>query len=592
MFRCTSRMPTTSLALARSPWWPGLVLTLGLSASYLQAQTPENPIPAAAQSSNNEPAAPMEAPASAPEATAAEPQARTAEPELATPAEAQAAAQAVMVLGEPLHNAASVLPSYSEPGSKALWFTASGNDASRPLLDFIANIHRDGLLPADYHQDALQRHCQSAKLTPELTNDCELLMADAFFTLADHLANGKVDPQSLTPEWKAKVKIQTVAPLFTALRQGQNAVDLLKSLRPKAPEYAAMMEELPKLQARLANVPAWPALALKPSIKDDMEDTRLPAIIERLQFWGDLDAQYTPSGRLDDTLQVALKQFQSRHGLETDGLAGKTTLQALNASPEFRLQQLISNLERWRWQAEDLGHKHIIVNIPSYELTGVIDNQVVLKKPVIVGRDTRRTPIFSSRISHIILNPNWNVPTKLAVEDKLPEIQRDPQFFSKLGITVYERDRVVDPAGVNWRRLGKGNFPFRLVQQPGPQNALGQVKFVIPNTDDIYLHDTPTRNLFNRGERAFSSGCIRVHKPMELALWLVAEQGWDTTKLDTQLAEGTTQTLSLKQPVPVHLRYWTVILDDQQQIRFRHDLYDRDLALWKALQQPLLPRTP
>ncbi|RYZ94238.1 MAG: peptidoglycan-binding protein, partial [Moraxellaceae bacterium] len=154
--------------------------------------------------------------------------------------------------------------------------------------------------------------------------------------------------------------------------------------------------------------------------------------------------------------------------------------------------------------------------------------------------------------------------------------------------TVYERDRVVDVAGVNWRRLGKGNFPFRLVQQPGPQNALGQVKFMIPNTDDIYLHDTSSRNLFSRAERAFSSGCIRVHKPLELALWILGDQGWTMEKIEEAVALGTTQAVAVRQPVPVHLEYWTVILDEESKVSYRHDLYERDAALWRALHQPII----
>ncbi|HMW50013.1 MAG TPA: L,D-transpeptidase family protein, partial [Cellvibrionaceae bacterium] len=149
----------------------------------------------------------------------------------------------------------------------------------------------------------------------------------------------------------------------------------------------------------------------------------------------------------------------------------------------------------------------------------------------------------------------------------------------------------VDVAGVNWRRLGKGNFPFRLVQQPGPQNALGQVKFMIPNTDDIYLHDTNTRNLFSRAERAFSSGCIRVHKPLELAEWILGEQGWDMEKIQETIDLGITQTIAVKHPVPVHLEYWTVVLDDEGNVSYRTDLYERDVALWRALRQPITAPT-
>jgi L,D-transpeptidase YcbB len=422
----------------------------------------------------------------------------------------------------------------------------------------------------------------------ELQKNCDLLLSDGFITLANHLANGKVNPTSLTPEWKTQTKLINLNPLLNEVAKGADAVDLLIALRPKSAEYKALREEIPKLRARLGDAPPWESLALKPSIKKDMEDARLGPIIERLMYWGDLPKSYQSTGTFDAQLQDAVGRFQKRSSLDVDKVIGKSTLVALNASPEFHLQQLVGNLERWRWLPKDLGRKHVLVNIPSFELIGVVDDQVVLKKPVIVGRNYRRTPIFSSRISHLIFNPTWTVPPKLAVEDKLPEIQKDPNFFAKLGITVYERDRIVNVAGVNWHRLGKGNFPFRLVQQPGPQNALGRVKFMIPNTDDIYLHDTNTPNLFNRAERAFSSGCIRVHNPLELAQWILGEQGWDLEKIQEAIDIGPTQTITVKHPVPVHLEYWTVVLDEEGKVSYRTDLYDRDSALWRALNKPII----
>ncbi len=454
------------------------------------------------------------------------------------------------------------------------------------MLDAIAQVEIEGLLPTDYHQSALQAHCTPTTFTPPDAPACELLFSDAFLTLAHHLASGKVAPESLTPEWKRKSPPIQAAPLMQQLKGGKTVAELLSLLRPKAPEYAALMAELKIMRERSTRAPEWPAMANTPAIKAQMEDPRLPLITERLKFWGDLPQDYVGTQSYDATLQAGIKHFQQRNGLDDDGVIGKSSLQALNLGPSHRVKQLIGNLERWRWLPEDLGQKYIMVNIPSFELKVVVGNQVVLHKPVIVGRSARHTPIFSSRINRLIFNPTWTVPTKIAVEDKLPEIRRDPDFLQKLGIVVYERDRVVDPAGVNWRRLNKNNFPFRLVQQPGPQNALGQVKFVIPNTDDIYMHDTPTRNLFSRAERAFSSGCIRVHKPLELVEWLLAAQDWDMAKIEAAIATGETQAIELKIPVPVHLEYWTAILDGTGAIAFRTDLYDRDLSLWQALQSP------
>jgi murein L,D-transpeptidase YcbB/YkuD len=500
-------------------------------------------------------------------------------------------AQGRTLLGESLASETSLTIFY-DTHPQPLWYTPNGQANRQKLLAFIGGIADEGLLPQDYHLNSLQAKCSGDNLLPELQKTCDQLLSDGFITLANHLAHGKVNPTSLTPEWKTRTKVVDLTPLLAKVAQGQDPVELLTALRPQAAEYQAMRAEIPKLRPRLTDVPPWEALALKPAIKPDKPDPRLGPIIERLMYWGDLSKSYQSTGLLDAELQAAVKRFQKRLSLDVDAVIGASTLVALNASPEFRMQQLVGNLERWRWLPDDLGHKYLLVNIPSFELKGIIDNQVVLRKPVIVGRNARRTPIFNSRINNLIFNPSWKVPPKLAVEDKLPEIQKDPQFFAKLGITVYERDRVVDVLGVNWRRLGKGNFPFRLVQQPGPQNALGQVKFMIPNTDDIYLHDTPTRNLFNRAERAFSSGCIRVHKPLELAEWILAEQGWDMEKIEEAVLLETTQAVAVKTPVPVHLAYWTVVLDDEGKVSYRTDLYERDLALWRALNQPITLSEP
>lgn len=491
------------------------------------------------------------------------------------------------ILGEPLAHESAIMSHYdSHP--EVLWYTQNAYPNRRKLLSFIGSIADEGLLPQDYHLAALERHCSADSMTLELQKNCDLLLSDGFITLANHLANGKVNPTSLTPEWKTQTKVINLNPLLGDILKGADAVELLTALRPKSAEYQALREGIPKLRARLGDAPPWESLPLKPSIKKDMEDARLGPIIERLMYWGDLPKSYQSTGTYDSQLQDAVGRFQKRSSLDVDKVIGRSTLIALNASPEFHLRQLVGNLERWRWLPKDLGRKYILVNIPSFELKGVIDDQVVLKKPVIVGRNYRRTPIFSSRISHLIVNPTWTVPSKLAVEDKLPEIQKDPNFFAKLGITVYERDRIVNVSGVNWHRLGKGNFPFRLVQQPGPQNALGRVKFMIPNTDDIYLHDTNTPNLFNRAERAFSSGCIRVHNPLELAQWILGEQGWDLEKIQEAIDTGPTQTISVKHPVPMHLEYWTVVLDDEGKLSHRTDLYDRDTALWQALNKSII----
>jgi murein L,D-transpeptidase YcbB/YkuD len=205
-----------------------------------------------------------------------------------------------------------------------------------------------------------------------------------------------------------------------------------------------------------------------------------------------------------------------------------------------------------------------------------------------VGRDYRRTPVFSGKIGYLVLNPTWTAPMKLAVKDLLPAIQKDPDYLRRLGITVFDRNQnTVDPATVDWATVSGRNFPYRFVQSPGPLNAMGQVKFMFPNTFDVYLHDTPSRDLFTKKDRAFSSGCVRVSEPLELAAWLLKDSGMDRERIDAIVAKGDFQTVFLKKPIPVHIEYWTAWVDSQGEVNFRKDLYQRDPPLNAALAAPL-----
>jgi murein L,D-transpeptidase YcbB/YkuD len=219
----------------------------------------------------------------------------------------------------------------------------------------------------------------------------------------------------------------------------------------------------------------------------------------------------------------------------------------------------------------------------------VIDNnETVMRKPVIVGRHYRRTPVFSDRIRYLVLNPTWTVPHKLAVKDKLPDIKADPSYLQRLGFTVFDQQQqVVDPAQVDWGTLNQRNFNYRLVQAPGPQNALGQVKFMFPNSYDVYLHDTPSRELFSKSDRALSSGCVRVAEPLDLAELLLQDNGMSRAQIEGILTKGELTTVFLKNPVPVHIEYWTAWIDSSGQVNFRSDIYERDPPLAAALAVPL-----
>ena len=286
---------------------------------------------------------------------------------------------------------------------------------------------------------------------------------------------------------------------------------------------------------------------------------------------------------------MAVIDFQSRHGLEVDGVVGPATLAALNTSLEEKVKRIRLNLERWRWMPEDLGSRHVQVNIADFQLIAFEQGQVVLEMKIIAGRDYRQTPVFSDRISYMVLNPSWYVPQSIAVKDKLPLIKKNPGYLAQQRIKVYSSwkgdAKEINPYYIDWSKVSASNFYYRLRQSPGPNNALGRIKFMFPNRFNVYLHDTPSRELFNKTNRTFSSGCIRIQYPEELALYLLKDDPrWNQERLHKALNSMKEQSIRLLSPVPVHLLYWTVFVDNDGVVQFRNDIYGRDAQLAKALE--------
>jgi len=510
--------------------------------------------------------------------------------------EASVADYPLTAFGIPLKAEAVLQEFYLERNFKLAWHDANGHPTPQALalVDEIGRIGHDGLLPQDYHYRRLQNLAKPASRDKAASKDYldyvdyDLLLSDAAANLSHHLLMGKVDPESITPEWQASPRQRDLVQVMEDLAVSADVPERLQQLRPRQIRYTRLQKFLERLDT--TQPPPWPALARQPAIKPDMRDVRVPALRERLVFWGDLTAsvEAVDANLYDANLQAAMRRFQVRHGLDADGVVGAKTLEAINVTPAQRRQQVVLNMERWRWLAEDLGEKHVLVNIAGFELKVIDHNTTVLRKPVIVGRDYRRTPVFSDRIRYIVFNPTWTVPHKLAVKDKLPEIKKDPSYLQRLGFSVFDQaQNPVDPMQVDWSSITERGFPYRLVQAPGPLNALGQVKFMFPNPYDVYLHDTPSRELFSKSDRAFSSGCVRVSEPMDLAELLLKDNGISRAQIDDILAKGELNTVFLKNPIPVHIEYWTAWIDSKDQLNFRSDIYERDPPLAAALAATL-----
>ena len=287
-------------------------------------------------------------------------------------------------------------------------------------------------------------------------------------------------------------------------------------------------------------------------------------------------------------MSEAVRRFQLRHGLEVDGAVDSATLAALNVPVAARVEQIRINLERWRWLPQDLGRRHILVNIPAFELVVVEDAKPVLDMRVVVGREYRRTPVFTGRMTYLVLNPYWHVPRSIAVIDKLPVLQKNVGYLAEQRMRVFRESgggrEEVAPATVDWGSLSRTSFPFQLRQDPGPLNALGQVKFMFPNQFNVYLHDTPSRELFAPAARSFSSGCIRLEHPMQLAIDLLRGTSWTPDAIQRALEDRQDLAITLPEAVPVYLQYWTA-WSGEDLIHLRPDIYDRDRLLSAALEE-------
>jgi murein L,D-transpeptidase YcbB/YkuD len=458
------------------------------------------------------------------------------------------------------------------------------------LLGMLDESYLEGLDPNDYHAAALRAVRASitelAALAPPERADFDLLLTDSIIRLGYHLRFGKVDPTELDPNWNSSRELVGEDPAITI----QAAIDS-PSLRefaarviPRAGLYDRFKNALAEYRAFEANG-GWPSVPGGPTLRPGESDQRVPALAARLAVTGDLPASAAgvTDTQYEGTLVDAVRDFQVRHGLGPDGVVGPATLAALNVPVAVRVEQLRANLERARWVLYDPESDFLVVNIAGFRLYLLRRGEVVWSTRVQVGRPYRQTPIFKSEMTYLVVNPTWTVPPTILRNDILPQVRRDPGYLATRNIELRDQDnRIVDPATVNWSNR---SFPYRFVQRPGEDNALGRVKFMFPNEHAVYLHDTPSRDLFERDSRAFSSGCIRVENPFELADQLLGSAR-ARSRLETSVASGRTETVFLDKPMTVMLLYWTVEPDAEGRVTFLPDVYERDAEVIAALAEP------
>jgi murein L,D-transpeptidase YcbB/YkuD len=495
------------------------------------------------------------------------------------------AGQLTAVGGVPLSRLSSVAELYALRDFRPVWDTAARRAELAAELSAAA---RQGFRPEDFAVDAIMTLAALADSgDPAAIATFDIAATEAALRLLHHLYFGKVDPRALDPEWAIDGAFQPGRPAAMVNQYLEFATfsALVHDLDLVHPVYLRMQEGLARLE-EIAARGGWPEVPDGPVLKPGMEDARIPVLRERLTASGDLAASESDGLLYDPALEAAVTAFQRRHGLDPDGVIGAKTLQALNRPVAARIAQMRVSLERARWTLRGLGDDYVLVNIAGAETFVVRDNVIVWRTRSVVGQAYRKTPLFQDEIRYVEINPTWTVPRSIFLKDKLPRIREDLSYLARGNYRVVDRDgNTLDPFSVNWWADGP---PVTLVQAPGPDNALGLIKFMFPNDHSVYLHDTNDRGLFDRAERNLSSGCVRIENPFVLAdLLLAGRPGWSPERRDEILASGRTTRIDLPRPMPIVLTYYTAWVDESGILQFREDIYARDEAVLAALDDRL-----
>ncbi len=486
-----------------------------------------------------------------------------------------------------------LIPFYARRDYQAAWLDTSGKPlpAADHLLRALGQAEREGLRSTDYPQDRLRKlhdalQQETASPSADRLADFDLLFTDTFLTYGSHLLSGRLPPGKVDPDWAIKPRSRDLAEVLERAMANDAVLESLQSLTPQGKGYADLRDVLQHFRA-VERAGGWPVIGSVQGAQGPQAG-RLRA---RLQASGDLRrGGQEPSGKsaaYDKSVADALRRFQKRHGLQETGIVNAATLAALNVSVSERIRQVELNMERWRWLPDDFGPRYILVNIPSFKMKVFENGKQVMESKVVVGRQERQTPTFTANMAYLVLSPKWYVPRSIAVKDKLPQLKRNPYALKGQRIRIYNSaGQEIDPGSINWSGVSAGNFRYQLRQDAGPRNALGGIKFMFPNPYSIYLHDTPSRELFSRNQRTYSSGCIRISNPVELANYLLKhDPKWNKDTIKTAAASGKQQVVHLPEEIPVYLLYWTAWVDEEGLLHFRDDIYQRDKPMDRALYQ-------
>lgn len=487
-------------------------------------------------------------------------------------------------IARPPAPAAAVRDFYARRDHRPLWY--SDARPSRPataVLAALARAEEHGLNPALYGMPQLEQRVRSAAGAAQA--EAELALTRAYLDYAADIASGVIDQPRQVGRMFRDAKRMPPERLLDGIAAAPDAAKYLAALPADMRRYDALKAALARYR-QIERAGGWGRVAPGPALKPGMRGQRVAEMKRRLLATGDLRA-LGDAEAYDDALAAAVKTFQARHGLAEDGNAGADTIAAMNVPAAARIDQILINLERRRWLAGHLGPRYVYINIADNDLKLVENDRTIHVARIIVGQPYQQTPVFSATMTQIEINPYWNVPRSIAINEMLPTIRRNPGYLAANGYALLTRSgdnaSAVDPRSVDWSTIGRGKFPYYIRQFPGANNALGSLLFRLPNPHNVYLHDTPAKRLFDRDARFFSHGCMRVQDPMKLALLLLGgQEGWTEARINAVIATRTLRVVPLQRPIPVHVTYLTAWAERDGTVHFRRDAYNRDAAVMAA----------
>ncbi len=440
---------------------------------------------------------------------------------------------------------------YRKHQFETVWDSKSDRDS---LLFEISNSENEGLEPEDYNNMELHSLEEKREDLPDsIVTKYDILLTRSAQRLINHLSKGKLNPKLLYANWDLEEKKVPINAILEDALDNDNLKTAIENCKPKHWMYQRLKASL-RILKQFPKDNLTELVDLKERIIPNKKNKYLPLIKRRLMYWGDLAEKDTLLTTLyNKKTQEAVKLFQTRHGLKSDAVIGRSTIDALNFSRNQRIEQVIANLERWRWFANDFGSHYLLINIPDYSIVAVKNKDTLQSQRVVVGRDTRKTPVLDSKLSNINLNPNWTVPPTILKEDIYPDAIKNPGVFKKKGLVILDsKNNEINP--LDWKMEDAGKYKY--VQKPSKNNSLGSMKINFPNHYSVYLHDTNHRNFFAFSFRSLSSGCVRLEKPLEMAAYILN----DTVKWSLQRIKDTTNIVY----------YWKLQRKKQQEIYLKN----------------------